>query len=302
LSNWHLQATEPLAWLGHLVRAGEETEVSQFTITPAFSDDQLEAAYDAVLAEMQALPPGQLLPIYVDPLGAATKAAHCSGKVHAIRSLIVRQLPEFDVDRLDKLQDYALALIYSHTRHLAGVQSSPKKSEPPYKAAVAMRELLLCDAQTLANRNLLNREPLRELKGARGYKNLAADLQTLVVLLRGSWPAIQGKCAVKKADLARANSLASRLIDSVGLRGHVPTKVKRTADARVRAFTLLVHCYNDLRRAVVYLRGHHGDADIIVPPLTGGRVRGRKGGITEEAEQGLFASGNKGYASLHARR
>jgi len=51
--------------------------------------------------------------------------------------------------------------------------------------------------------------------------------------------------------------------------------VAETADMRARAFTLLTDAYDNARRAIIYLRWHEGDADIICPYLFAGRSNGR---------------------------
>ena len=43
-----------------------------------------------------------------------------------------------------------------------------------------------------------------------------------------------------------------------------------TAD-RTRAFVLFVRCYDEIRRAVSFLRWNEGDADTLVPSLYAGR-------------------------------
>lgn len=99
--------------------------------------------------------------------------------------------------------------------------------------ASALRDLLYSDADALAKRGLVNKTGLKKLRTPSGYKNLAFDRLGLAVLLRESWTTINGQ----------------------------------------RVFTLFFRTYDEVRRAVCYLRWNEGDANRIAPSLY---VRRRK--------------------------
>jgi hypothetical protein len=77
------------------------------------------------------------------------------------------------------------------------------------------------------------------------------------------------------ANLNTASLLSKRRRRVVGLREQNRALVAEAADGRLRAYTLLMRTYNDVRRAVAYLRGEH-HADIIAPKLHPGRPRPKK--------------------------
>ncbi len=132
---------------------------------------------------------------------------------------------------------------------------------------------MLADAQALAQHGLLNGSQLAQLKGGNGYKNLAQDLQLLSHVMRQDWDKIQNKSGTTADDLKAAYQMSVRLMRIVGLREQGPALLAAATDRRLRAFTHFINVYEDVRRAVAYLRGRQGDADSIAPSLYPGRPR-----------------------------
>jgi hypothetical protein len=135
---------------------------------------------------------------------------------------------------------------------------------------------LYSDAVALVNRGLLNGDRLIEFKTAVGYKNLAFDLMGLAALLRGSWDQIVGKSALQLAELDRAELLGEQLVTAIGTREQAPAVASEVAQQRQRVFTLFLRSYDQVRRAVSYLRWNEDDVDDICPSLYAGRVARRK--------------------------
>ncbi len=251
--------------------------MAEIDFTPAespFGDQSLADAFENVVGELEALAPQTLVAINLDVMSAVNTAAGVIPEVNRLRDKIVADLPSFDIQNLDRLGEYAMALAFAHTAHL--VASQPQDHlRPMFEEAVRLRELLVADATTLAKRGLISGDGLQNLKGANGYKNVQADLQMLVHVFRASWDSITGKCATTESELARAEKLVSWLIQAVGLREQGPAEIAKSGDLRVRAFSLFVKAYGDLRRAVSYVRWNEGDVDTIIPSLYQGRG-GRK--------------------------
>jgi hypothetical protein len=105
-------------------------------------------------------------------------------------------------------------------------------------------------------------------------------------VLRESWSKIEGKTAINQEELNQARLRADELLTAVGLREQGPPAASQTARTRQRAFTLLVQAYNQVRRAVSYLRWDDRDLDAIAPSLYERRSPRRRG---EEAGQAPLA-------------
>jgi hypothetical protein len=113
------------------------------------------------------------------------------------------------------------------------------------------------------------------LKGAKGYKNIAQDLQALSTALRENWSNIRGKSPLTADDVQIASRVALRLTRMIGLREQGPVLFAAAQDLRLRAFTLLFQTYEEARAAVGYLRRREHDADSIAFSLYPGRARRR---------------------------
>ena len=139
-----------------------------------------------------------------------------------------------------------------------------------------MRETFVTDLNALVRRGLVGSDRVGELKVPNGYRAVADDLFSLVNILRSSWDAIQGKTAISEEELTEAELLASRLIDTVGQRDEAPQTIAEAALRRQRAYTLLMNAYDDVRRVVIFVRWHEGDADEVAPSLYAGRSNGKR--------------------------
>jgi len=245
--------------------------------SPDNVDQELSAqqVLSRVLPDCAALPPEKLLQVNLDIQAAATTVLGALPEIMARREAIAALVPTQDLSFFDKLEDYAIACRVAHLQHLTATQSESELSELVAEAQEA-RERLLADMTALAKRGLVSGSNLKHLSGTTGYKNLAQDLGLLVATLSGAWPAIEGKSAITAQELERAGKLELRLTRVVGLKEQGPSAAPKAADLRVRAFTLLLRSYDQVRRFVTCLRWDEDDVEAIAPTLYTGRGR-RKG-------------------------
>src|SRR5690242_4225963 len=162
--------------------------------TPAPLPEMLfEEPFNAVQSEMNALSPAELLPITIDVLTAVAMGLGVQPRALAFQDRIAR-LPEFNVELPAKLGVYAMALAHADT--LLSMASAPASAIKPLSdEGVALSETLFADATALVQHKLMDGNQLNDLRGSVGYKNLAHDLQVLVLAFRNSGEAVQGKCA-----------------------------------------------------------------------------------------------------------
>jgi hypothetical protein len=196
-------------------------------------------------------------------------------EIKALRDKVAEQLPAFDIGQLDKLEEYALALMYVQSRY-AFATKPPDDLVDVVTEASRLRDRLFADAQALALRDLFDARKLTALKGGNSYKNLASDLQALTTELEAIFPSIQGKAATTPEELQAATQMATRLTRIIGVREQSPGVVAALTDERLRAFTQLIKAYDDARAAVSYLRRREGDVDDIAPNLYSGNTKPRK--------------------------
>ncbi|WP_437624997.1 hypothetical protein [Sorangium sp. So ce1151] len=232
---------------------------------------QAATAFNKTLPEIEALSADRLVPVNLDIPRVVSQVLGVLPGLLALRSGIAEQLQKHDVALLDRLETYALAAWYAHLVWLSsgGAENALK---PLLEEAVPLRENLLSDAEALARRGLLDAETVAEIRAGQGHIDTANDLVALSALFSGSWSEIAGRTAATEDEVNRAGDIGPQLLAALGVREHGkgpgPTEA---ADKRARAFALLVHAYDQTRRAVAYLRWNEGDADIIAPSLYKGR-------------------------------
>jgi len=248
------------------------------------------SAFERVKGELLALRTEELVQVSLDISAAVATVLGVVPEVRALREQVVKELPAFDIERFDRLEDYALALSYAQARFLSATEG-PSDLEPVASEAAKLREKLLAEAKALVHHNIVSQAQLSQLKGANGYKNVATDVMVLANLLQTVLPQIQGKSLTTGEDLERASRVATRLLRIVGMREQGPVQIAEATELRLRAYTRLIQSYEAVRRAVTYLRGTKEDADSITPSLHPGRPRQRKGSEPELPATGGNAPG-----------
>jgi hypothetical protein len=244
-------------------------------------------AYQNLIAEIRAVREEDLDAITIDIPSAVATVMGLLPEIRALRPRVVKEAPAVDIARFDKMEAYTFALAHAHSLYKAASEP-PAPLEQLTDGAAELRETLLADATAFARRGLLDGARLSELKGVRGHKNLAFDLSTLAALIREVWPKIAGKTMLQASELDQAETLADRIVTAVGQREQGPAVVATAAADRQRAFTLFLHTYDQVRRAVHFLRWDQGDADSIVPSLYAvGRSPRRKAEETDMPTQPL---------------
>jgi hypothetical protein len=236
--------------------------------------------YQQLNSEISSVPTSNLITINIDVPTAIATVLGVWPKVQNLRPRVAA-LPEFDLQRFDGLENYALATAHAQTLHQAA-SSPPPPIEQLVESGVALRDVLLADASALSRRQLIDGQRLKELKGSTGYLDLAFDLSILAAVMRGGWSEISDKTAVTLAELDRAEVLGERLLVAIGKRSQSPVDAAATSLNRQRAFTLMVNAYDQVRRAVTYLEWDVGDQDILAPSLYAGRAARRKGAPSAE--------------------
>ncbi len=239
-------------------------------------------ALDAIRAELAAVAEADLEPINTNLRDNVVSVLGALPNIRALRGTIAAELPTFDLGKIDKLETYARAAGQAHADWV--VAKTP--SEPIVKMSeelVKIRGVLVSDAEALAKRNLIDGSKMGSLKGAVGYANVAFDVLSVISLLRANWAVVSANSAVKAEELVRAEQLVDRLNVAVGTKKVSAAEVSEAAKTRQRAYTLFVNAYDQVRRAISYLRwGQDAAIEAIAPSLHG--PRNRKAAEEEEPE------------------
>jgi hypothetical protein len=225
---------------------------------------EAKRAFARVRERMEALPPESLVQIKVD-------VPHAVGIVIAAEPRIARLIPEmahlpgFSVEHVRDLRDLGLAAWYAHVSYQPDAADASVVSRLA-EEALPLRRSLKQQARAFAALGLIEADKVAAIRGRNSHRDLGRNLVELVVLFEKARKDVR----VKKSELERAANVGTQLVLALGaqeakIQGAV--EPSKAADARLRAFELLRASYDEVRRAVTYLRWREGDADAIAPSL-----------------------------------
>ena len=252
--------------------------IQSSSLVPSSSQEELadqpprlryQEAFQEVWPEAAALEQSELLSVNISVTTAVTLAFGALPQVMVLRDA-ASSLGPLDLKHFDRLECYALAVMHTQGEYGAAARP-PDTLRALSDFAVPLRDMLYSDATALSNRGLVSSEPLKRFKTGPGYKKLVMDLVGLSALLRRDWDRISSNSAVTMAELHRAEELSVELASAIGARKQVPAQLEVAAQQRQRVFTLFVRAYDQVRRAITFLRWQEGDVESIAPSLYSGR-------------------------------
>lgn len=224
-----------------------------------------QAAYDRRLPEITAVPDAELVRLNLDVRTTIATVLGVLPKIDKLRASM-SALSFLNQRYVEGLEDYALATGEANSRY--EIATTPPEAITALNAeAMALRQTLKLDATVLAHRGLIAPERLTPFRGLLGFQNVGFELIQWAILLGDCWPQIQGRTALTAKEINRAKLVGERLVQLAGVRKHAPVVVAEVARIRRQAMTLLVNAYDEVQRAVGYLRWHEDDADRIAPSL-----------------------------------
>ncbi|NUP10021.1 MAG: hypothetical protein HOW73_28565 [Polyangiaceae bacterium] len=253
---------------------------------PDIPGTKFRAAFHALREAIVAILDDQLIPITVDIEAAVTTVMGCLPQLERLRPEVVRVLPTHDLAPYDEIGTRALALGHAHALHKAAARP-PEPIPDLVAAAGVVRTPLLTDITVLVNRDVLQGEPLKQLRGTTGFMNLASDLLFVATMLRTNWGKVKTKSAIDARELDDAEDLAERLTTAIGLREHAVKARLEATRTRHQAFTLFERGYQEVRRIIAFVRHYEGDAERIAPSIY--RGRGGRGKAPKPVSNGASA-------------
>ena len=228
-----------------------------------------EAAFEALRAEIEAIPIEALHPINLD-IPHAVRSGLVAARNLELLTLGIAKLPDFDARSVERLRTYALALLYAHARAI-----EPGYEVDPLPALLAeaapLRDVMLRLAELLASVGLVSAERVAAIRSGQGHADMADDVLDLGRLFDELWDHISNNVLVTRAMVDRAIALAVELQDALAEREKgFPNPLVAPTDrrhVRAQAYTAFVRVYSQAQRAVTFLRWNEGDAQQIVPSL-----------------------------------
>lgn len=196
---------------------------------------------------------------------------------------VVQKLPEYEYQEFMALRERTMALHYIQAKYTHTL--APQEKLPALLVeATRRRDVFLADCAALIARGIIRKEAITEYKGLNGYKNVAFDLTGVIQLFVDIWPQIKDKTMVSRTELEEHRKFALEFVEAVALREKFTARTAEVTEMRQRVFALFNRSYDQVRRAIIFLRWNQEDADTIIPSLyanRGGNTRKQVG--TEEA-------------------
>ncbi len=236
----------------------------------AQSTQSLEAALAARRERIEALPEAMISRrIALDLVTATTIASGVVSAVAEVRPALVARFGAAEVDPLiDGLETTARAA------RQADIELSMMGEESDLAAlheeVMTTYQRLVLDADSLVARGFVPKERLTGFRDLRSYQGTLQSLFGVIAVFRKSWSEVEAHTPVVVADLTRADDVASRMMSALSKRQHGAGRAA-AIDTRLRALSLLIREYEELRRMVVFVRWFEGDYDRFVPSLYTGR-------------------------------
>lgn len=248
--------------------------------------EDVEKAYLRVSAELESFDSSTFTYMNVDVESATAIVLGVADQVLAYRERIAK-LPEFDMVHVDKLVDYAKAAWFLFVTNQPAVAG--KEADALIKEAGELRAKLLVWAPPLVAGGFFEEAAVARIREGGGFKDLASDLVALVALYRSKWQSVGTIVGVTDEELVRAAQLGTAVF---GIASRKENAAKPGAEGSLRlrkAWSRLELAYNEVRRALDYLRPRDLPLDEIVPNLR--RNLGPRGAKPAEATASTGSTG-----------
>jgi hypothetical protein len=235
-------------------------------LTPTPHWPTQRCAYRLIKAELDAIPAEQLIRVDIDIPAAADVVLARMPRIRAMRSAIASSLADFDMRAVDRLDLYARAMHYAHwlyqSAHVSFDRLQDWIDEWP-----AVHERLVAEARRLLENHVLDRSSCDACPHLARPCQGSTSTQRLCCLLNLNWKRIESTTNLRWDELAHAEvlgELASIVEDQGDDLRHVESILTLN---RQRAFALFLANYDQVRRAMQFIRWNEGDADELAPAL-----------------------------------
>lgn len=243
-------------------------------MTPRFDPDSpaFTRSYQDLRPKLDLITSDATLQIRHDIEASVLLALGVASAVARYREEARAQLDERAAEAFDLLGPAAQACGRAHADHQVALHGADLESMAGSLSDV--RAVLRLEAIALVQGKVMPGSVLQELKGGTGYRDLAFDVLQLASVFRGRWAEVEAHTALAMVEIDRAEAAANAFLTTLA-ENQQRVGTSPSADIRRRAYTFLVRTYEEVRRAMTFLRWDAGDVDELVPPLSSGRSRNK---------------------------
>ena len=224
----------------------------------------LKAALDRMRPELEAMPPEEVVQYALDPTRSAGVVIGSLPRIEKHRAAMQAQFGDQAITYLDELPIIANATKQADIELIAADSASDLSER--FAQVAEDHQLLLTDADALANRKLLDRSRVDAGRPAQGYRATATSTLVLIALLRERWEDVKDRTPLTLEDLEKIEARAQAMLKLLDEREHGSTRLP-AEQMRTRALCKLVRTYGEVQRMLTYVRWWEEDAEAIAPSL-----------------------------------
>lgn len=174
----------------------------------------------------------------------------------------------------------ALAAYEAETR-LARASQPSEPLQKQFDELSRLRAVLLHQVTGLVGFGLMDDKVIKSLLGGSGHQNVPADVQSLAGAMKAAWARINGKTPLTEQDVAEAKAKGEAFAEMVAKRDLADKAISQATADRNQRLALLIRKYEEVRRAVHFVRWFEDDADKYAPSLFAQRGSRRRAEETE---------------------
>lgn len=191
-----------------------------------------------------------------------------SGALPALRALepkLRAALPLFDAGALHRVDRFARAALYAQSVERSTTNTSAAHHAKLVEELETLYARFYRNAEFLAAEGLFDAKVVANARTGTAVRDRAADLRMLAIEFAEREGALVGRTLVTRANIEHAFSVSQSVLDSLASRDNFnEAQVKAQRDRQLAA-ALLYQTWNEIRRAVSWLRWNEGDADKYAP-------------------------------------
>jgi hypothetical protein len=250
-------------------------------VAPAPDASRVE--FDATRAEREAI--GTPDRVTLDLVSAHITAASALPGLLALEAELAK-MGIFDTSLLRKVEDYGRAMLYASAVERATNDETAAQHPALVQELEVAYQRLYRVGELLAAESLFDPKVLAGARSGTSVRDRASDLSVLAVEYRANEATLAGKMPLTRDDIARAAYVSRAVIDSlVDRAGSSEARAAATRDRQLAA-TLFARTWNEIRRAITWLRWNDGDADTLAPSLyANGNGSGRRAARDDSSER-----------------
>ena len=233
-----------------------------------------KAAFDELKPIAEDLAPESVRKPNVIVNRAVSTALGAYEKIEPYRAQLLALEPHFNIVHFDTLRSQAMALHYASLRAAAAGGAKPRQTPSLVDEGKPIRERLLRTAEFLAMEGYFEPEVLAAIKGNRSHHDIASDLVQLGIMFTQIWDEVGPKMMFGPELLEQASRKGDEIMEAIA--EDMLGEELVTVDLRDRFFTMLYESYDQLRRAVSFLRWSEDDVDELVPGFVSAARRSRR--------------------------